>query len=297
MIRVSHVAIICALAFGANAAVAASKATASVSNISFSLTDLNLNDQVSPYFSYLPSNKSQASVTATSETGGFLENWQAANALGLSPTFADITTPDLKAGATGATTVDSVSASGYAIGNNTRFSSSTQLINSADLLGQIVLSPNSILKISGNISTTADVLNAPIICAPLSLQSECLPFVSDRANAYATVTLFYQYVDEGFDVIYSRWSMSKAEVNQALDYSGTSTGYFNQKVSNAEKFDLFFINGSGVEQTAIFKIEAYAGGDGSAAVVPEPQSVILVLVGLGMINLWVNRRSALSKAI
>lgn len=260
------------------AATAASSASASVTNLRFSLTDLNLTDGVLPSFSIVSGSSSVASSAASPELGE-----QASKAAPLSafkPINTSASTDTSSAAA--AVTAQGFAVSGAANGVQTNFSASANA-TSAHNSSMLRLSANSILRVSGTISAAASVSNG-------------LPngyyYNGDNASAHASVSLSYHYSANGATNSGSSSSTASAQVSPYYyyynyNYNGEP---ISQAMSDSKAFDLFFVNTSSVDQFASFYVNGSVSGYGNSAPIPEADTYALALAGMGVVGMLYARR-------
>ncbi len=313
MTRIRSVALACALAAATLPAVAASSASASISNIQFQVIDLTPTDASVSGFSLadlpgsLAYNLSDYSQAA-SESYGFSRK-------GLG-TFNKVASGDIgTASATVSAGTNSVSVEGSAGGPATSYSASING-NSYYYGGSIKLSAQSVLIITADAVVKAAATN-PVACT--STYGYCSS--SEYASSSAWMNLSYtqwtpagsissnsnnnlnlnaqargEYSFQSFTYDYSKYDWYNYPI-----YSTIVVPASEQTLSDSRQFYAVFANTSNVEQTANFSIGVQIGGGASTAPlalpgvpapVPEPASVALALAGLGLLGAVARRRAA-----
>lgn len=254
------------------AASATASSSASISNINFSIQDLNFSDGISPWYSLSPrATNIYGSASSPSDSLSFSRNINP-GAIGSFSTVQQ--------------TLDGASQVAiYLAGAATTISGSTNVRSgsySAALSGsggsaggQIALSANSLLTITGSISATA-----------ASSYTGCFNsyyYCGNSASASAGVALSY-----GYYVGTSYFSANSSDSVSAY----VSNGYWNQSPrssSDSHNFTLFFLNTSNTTQYANLALSSRISG-GITSAIPEASTYAMALAGLGVVGALARRR-------
>ncbi len=276
IMRINITAIAIATALFGQSAYAAPQVSASsvVNNLQFSLIDIDLTDGVLPSFSYL-SGSSSATASANSPMFSDYSSSTARNTA--LPYMSKVAaTADGQAQGVASVFANGVSASGYAIGAQSSFSATSNAINSSGN-GRILLTPNSILKITGNLSTFAS--------ASTDNPGYYYYYNSGSAYASANISLNYSYYSNGTS---TSSSSNASSTSQAYPYSY----YYPQGRTSSDNkaFTMFFVNTSNTAQTAYLNINANVSGN-MVSSVPEGETWALALAGLAVAGTVVRRRT------
>jgi len=295
MFRVSTAAFVCALAFSAPAAMAASQSSAAITSLSFTLIDLNPLDGVNASFSILNTAGSTGlSVSLTDGAHG--ESETASRTRAGTFTFTKDYLAELASGnAKASVGTQSLSASGAAAGAQTSYNAAAS--TGANLNGyyynqplNLSLSANSVLLINANIELSASASNAPA-CTYYYYCSG-----SETSSASASLYLSYNYNLPGGSTSYGT---QQSKSLQAVAQGGSSystavynpvTGWYEYVVvttpgtdDNKSLTDVLtgvFTNSSSQSQLASLGVSVSVSGQASTApAVPEPDVLTLVAAG------------------
>lgn len=246
--------------------------TASISNIRFSIQDLNLMDGISPWYSLSPRSTSiSANASSPSDSLWFTRNINP-GVVGSLNTIQQ--------------TLDGVSQVGINLtGAATTLTGSTTLRTgsySASMSGsggsaggQIALSANSILTITGTISASATASNTGCF--------NYYYYCGNSASARANVSLSYGY--------YVGTSYITGSSQDSV-YAYVSNYYWNQSprsTSDTHNFTLFFVNMSNATQYANLSLSSSISG-GVTSAVPEADAYAMGLAGFAVAGLLARRR-------
>lgn len=314
MSLMTRVAFACVMGVSASAAMGAAQSSATISDITFKVIDLNTQDGVS--FTYV-GGKTSLSISATD------------NVLGESDSASSSRNGMFAINTTFGSTLDNVMVSaslkpeqiqlvGGAAGVGTSYSASastggTQPYYYYNGEAVLTLSPQSMVIITA----TADVFAAasnPQACSGYYYYS-CNP--SESASASASMGLNYAYnfgtgnTSYNFSDSVSVSAIARGAYTEQVflgyDYSQPYSYYYytpiyqyivrpevEESKSGSRSFTAVFINTSNVNQTAAFYLNASISGNattpadtfsiaGLAANVPEPETNALMLAGLGLV--------------
>lgn len=265
MIRLTSVAAVCALAFSSTSALAAAQSSVILSNVSFTLIDLNPLDGIAPSFSFLSSaGNTLLNVSATED--GLGTDSSSRQRVGTFSFSRDFLTDLVAASAAGGINGYNLSVSGAATAAGTSYSA-----NAATGAGATL--PATSLPL--NISLSANSL--------LLVQADASLFASttygDSASAQANLSLSYSY-GSGASAVSVQDNKSLS-----LQFSGANAG----TESLHDFLSSVFLNTSGQTQKASFGLSASVAGQ-AVTPVPEPETYALVLAGVGVAGLLARRR-------
>ncbi|MFY9479274.1 MAG: PEP-CTERM sorting domain-containing protein [Aquabacterium sp.] len=303
MIRFSTVALACVFAFANSSAMAASQASATIGNLSFTLVDLDPFDNLTPSLSFLTSNGSTAlSVSAGDTVLGESEaaSRTRAGTFSFSKEFlAELT----NASATATVGSTQLSAQGVANGQGTSFNAgaSTGGISSYYSNGPLTISisANTALLIKADVSLSAAASNAT--CNPYYYYCG----VSDQATATGSISLAYNYVGDGASVSYNQ-TISKSITATATtgyttgnwvydpyygsyQYVYTTTPGTDEVKSLTDVLTGKFVNMSSSTQFASLGLSVSVNGNATTAAVPEAGALGMAAAGLVVAGALANR--------
>lgn len=305
MSRIRSAALVCALATLTAPALAASSASASISNIRFQVIDLTPTDGQVSQFS-LVNLPGSLSFGISDATQGASESYSF-NRSGLG-TFTKSASGDL--GTVSAelfTGLNAISAQGQAAGPGTSFSASVNGNGYYGYSGSLKLSANSVLVITADALATASATN-PTACSPatywycnasesasasswLSLSySLPTPAGSIYSSSNNNLSLSAQARGEYSYQYHYTYDYSKPDWYNYPIYNTVVYPAFEQSLSDSRQFQAVFANTTGVEQIANFSIGVQVNGFASTAPVPEAGSVAMALAGVAFVGGLAHRR-------
>jgi hypothetical protein len=256
---------IAAVIFGAtmigNSAMAQVSSTANVRSTGYQLIDLDLNDGVSPWITFVnTSNAANAQISVGTYSDGFTS---AASRNASSPRPIGVSVGDANAGAAASYSggvFGSLASNGQT--NDQGSYSANQSFNTS-----FVLSPKTILvyfgEISGTVSSAVPYYQNTQSSASASLNGSLLPGYGGQQSSSINNSL-YNY------------------------YGGSNQ--FNQS------FTLSFVNGNAVELNGNFSANTSTYGSNSIAAaraVPEPETYAMMLAGLAGLGFVARRKKAI----
>jgi hypothetical protein len=309
MTRFSTVALACAFAFSSTSALAASQASASIGNMSFTLVDLDPFDNIAPSMSFLTTSGSTAlSVSATDTALG--ESEASSRTRPGTFSFSNQFLAQLTNSASSASVSDSaLTVQGVANGPGTAFnaSASTGGVSSYYATGPLTIS------ISAN---TALLINADLSLSAAASNSNCSSYYyycnsSDYATATGSLALAYNYAGNGASVSYNQTDSSSITATATGSYTTSSyeydptVGYYRYVYTTVPGADDAksltdvlsgkFVNMSNQVQSASLGISVSINGVAtSAALVPEPGTMGLTALGLAAVGAAATRAGAVS---
>jgi uncharacterized protein (TIGR03382 family) len=294
MTRFSTVALACAFAFASSTAMAASQASATIGNLSFTLIDLDPFDSLTPSLNFLTSNGSTAlSVSATDNTLGESESASRTRAgtFSFSKEFlAELTNATASATVGGS----QLSAQGVANGSGTSFNASASTGGTSSYYSTgpltISISANTALLIKADLGLSAAASNAT--CS--GYYYSC---ISEQASASGSLSLAYSYYADGASVSYNQTDSNSLTASATGSYTYYTYqydpyyGYYNYvytTVPGADESKALndvltgkFVNISNQTQLASLGLSVAVNGYAtSAAPVPEPGTLSLAAAGL-----------------
>lgn len=317
MFRFTAGAVACALFLSGSAAFAAAESSASISGLTFTLVDLDIDDGIAAGFSFDAFSSNTSLSFSVNDGLGGSENYSKNRAGFLSFTRSTGSVAGEPVAYEVSISGDALSAYGAAAGANTSYSVSATSGSSYNYYGynNLSLTANTVLIIKAQADVFASATN-PSSCGGCS---------SEYATANATMNLSYSYTDGGSSVSGSSSNVlsTSAVASGAYTYSSYSYDfnqwdYWNypiyqdvtvpgveQTLSDAKKFKSVFTNSSDSTQTAMFYMStsvsgnasnpfagAIPGGDVPVTAVPEPESYAMVLAGLMVVGAMAYRRRA-----
>jgi hypothetical protein len=277
MNRLSFIALAAALVAGAPAHAGSSSASATISNLSIQLFDLDPLDGIAPSIAF-GSGSTDSFVSASAYQSSpyaydYHEAWGTA--------FAPIAT---SAVAGGTQSQAAIIGTGSAAGTTLSASGSTVVSASSYpydngqygayaytpyyYYGAFTLSANTVVVISGDASVSAAV------------------DPTGSAYGYAYATAYASLYISGPAAGGGSGGQSSSDSRQAYLYNYATPGSF----ADAGKIAVSFVNLTGLETTGYFQGTASAYGWAYAAAVPEPSGYALMLAGLAATGFVARRR-------
>lgn len=308
MSRILSATAAAALMLSASVAHSAAQSSASISGLTFTLIDLNPNDNVAPSFSFLTTTGATSLTISASDTA----IGESDSATRLRPgtfSFSQQALADLThAGASGAVDSQSLSVSGYADGLQTSYNASAYTgVNPSSYYYygtplNLSLSANTVLLIDANVSLSASASN-PQAC---SYYYYCYNS-GESSTATATSSLSYNYSGSSIN---SSYNGSQSLTLQATAQGEYTDGYYQydpslgystyvytthpKREDDKQLNDVLrsvFSNSSSVTQTAVFGLSVAVSGQASTTgLIPEPSTYALWAEGLLVGGVLVARR-------
>lgn len=311
MTRFSAAALACACAFASSSALAASQASATIGNLSFTLIDLDPFDNLAPSLSFLNANGSTAlSVSVSDSALGESEasSRTRAGTFSFSKEFlAELT----NASATATVNSNQLSVQGAANGLGTSFTASASTGGLSSYYGTgpltISVSANTALLIKADLSLSAAASNG-------TCTGYYSPCVSEQATASGSLSLAYSYNADGASVSYNQANTNSLTASADGGYNYYTYeydpywGYYqsvwhtapatNESKSLTDVLTGKFVNISNQVQSASLGISVSVTGSAtSAAPVPEPGTLSLAAAGLIAAGALANRPGASVTAV
>jgi MYXO-CTERM domain-containing protein len=259
------------LASLSSVAMASASSSASISNLSFTLQDFNLDDGILPTFS-VQAGASYVSGSAYSPSDS-LSFSRSING-GVVTSYS--TTQDTLDGLSAVTVLlngSTTKLSGFANGASGSYNANASGVGGFSG-GTVVLSAGSVLTIKGTISAVASVGG---------IDPACYYYCGNAASSSASVSLGYSYYEDG---AYTSSNTSASVGAQAYDYYWYGTG---STQTDTKSFTLRFFNPTSQTQYASLSLSSNVSGN-SVSAVPEAESTALALAGLGVVGLLARRR-------
>lgn len=293
MNRMTAVALACVCSFAASSAMAASNASASIGNLSFTLIDLDPFDGLTPTVNFTTGNGGTAlSISAADTAIGESESAGRARPGTFSFTkefLAELT----NASAQASISQQGLSAQGHANGAGTSFNASASTGLQSSYYGgafSVSLSANSALLISAELSLSAEASNPTC-----SYYYYCYSG-SEQASASGSLTLSYSYSGNGAYVNYSRSDGQSLTASAMASYENynyqynPNTGYYDyvyytvpgyeESKSLNQVLKGTFTNMSSATQYASLGLSVGVSGQATTAAVPEAGTLGMAAAGL-----------------
>lgn len=312
MKSLTKIALACLFAAGASSAFAAAQSAASISSIKFQVIDLNPLDGA-PTFSYTGGSTS-LSVSANDSSVGESESASRSRAgvFSFSRTF-DATLDHVSAQAD--ISEHALQVEGAASGASTSYSASASTGYSGYTSAVLSLSPQSMVVITAVADIMASASNPGNCASGYYYYYTCSP--SESASASASMSLSYGYSTSNGSVSVNQSdslsvnAIARGAYDSYYDYYyyyygyGYSTHYdkVQESKSDSRSFTAVFMNTSNSVQTASLMFSTSVSGFATtaaptlsmlniSAAVPETETGLLALSGLGLLAAKARRRRA-----
>lgn len=302
MIRSATLVAACVLACTSNSALAASQAVATISDLTFTLVDLDPSDGVAPSFSFLSSVGSTV-MSINANDNVMDEGDSVFRKRGGTFSFSYKMLAELsKASAASEVNSNALSARGSASGPSTSYSAMASTGTDNPFFGplplNLSLSANAQLLIEASVALSASATN-PSPCS----SSFFICDGSEVASSSASMSLTYKDLSDttgGLIINDQRTQFLQASAR------GTFTSFIwgaegeepvidilpsteENKVLNDVLKTTFTNSSSGTHQAAL-GLSVSVSGVGTTAPVPEPETYALAFAGLGVAGLMARRR-------
>jgi len=284
--RLQWLAVACSVV-ASSSAMAGSTSTAKISNLTFTLYDLDPTDGITPSFEFLSGTDARGTTATSASVTDSLLGENGTDSLSRSKSFIQQSSDLLLDNVAAVSFVEqySVTAHGQAAGPSTSYSSgATATAGSSNYYGNsgaggIQLSPNSLLIIKGEGSVSASV-NGSTPCG--SYYYYC--YNSDSSSASITMSLSFSGTDGVNTGNGSFSSQLTANANYSTTYQYNPVTGYGEYVSNPvsqDKFDFLsvaFTNNTDASQLAYLSLQANVSGNGYSgpgidnSLLPAPQS-------------------------